>query len=48
MYWFYTFIQQGSVCSSKSPYAFSMAAYRAEQQEDYGVTNWKNVKAAVL
>jgi hypothetical protein len=25
-----------------------MAAYRADQQQEYGVTNWKNVKAAVL
>jgi hypothetical protein len=25
-----------------------MAAYRADRQEKYGVTNWKNVKAAVF
>jgi hypothetical protein len=25
-----------------------MAAYRADQQEKYGVTKWKNVKAAVF
>jgi hypothetical protein len=36
------------ICSSISPFAFSMAAYRAEREEEYGVTNWKIVNAAVL
>ena len=44
----YTFIQQRRFCSSISPCAFNKTAYKSDQQEEYGVTNWKNVKAAVL
>jgi len=36
------------LCSSTSPCVFNMAAYRADQQQEYGVQNWNNVNAAVL
>ena len=42
----YTFIQQRRFCSSISPWAFNKTAYRADQKEEYGVKNCKNVKAA--
>ena len=48
MYCCYKFIQRKRLCSSTSPCAFSMAAYRADQQEEYEVTNCKNVKAATF
>jgi hypothetical protein len=35
MYCSYEFIQRKSLCSSTLPCAFSMAAYRADRQEDY-------------
>jgi hypothetical protein len=44
----YKFIQRKRFCSSTPHCAFNNAAFRAEQQEEYGVTNWKNVKAAVF
>jgi len=48
MYCCYEITQRRILCSLTTPCAFSMAAYTAEQQEEYGVTNWKNVKAADL
>ena len=48
MYSFYIFIQQRMLCNSTSLCAFSMAAYRPDQKQEYGVRNWKIVKAAVL
>ena len=36
------------LCNSTSLCAFSMAAYRPDQKQEYGVRNWKTVKAAVL
>ena len=44
----YTFIQQRRLCSSIPQCAFNKTAYKSDQQEEYGVTDWKNVKAAVL
>jgi len=48
IYFCFTFIQRKAFCSSNSLSAFSVAAYRADQHERYGVTIWKNVKAAFL
>ena len=48
MYCGYKFLKQQSLCSSTSQCAFSIAAYRADQHEEYGVTNWKTVKAPFL